>query len=281
MLDWLDETTVVLFDLDGTLHDDPRVTDRYAAALEAGIPRGRGQELRTEVGAVLRGEHPAVRPGCFVEPARGLVVNAPEWVAETATDWRGDPVALPSDLRGRVRHDGPLRYLGDRWQVVGALAARRGADQAALRAAFVLARRFANDPATSLARFDCLDDLLGRLASGRQLLLATNTPEELGRPLVERLDLGVPFASVRFDARKPAGCAKLLAESHRLWGTRPSQMLVVGDNLWNDLLPPAEQGCRTVHIDPWGTDPDQRWSSARYPDLGSFAAALEVPAHAV
>lgn len=266
---------MVLFDLDGTLHDDPRVTDHYAAGLERAIPEGRGQGLRVEAEAVVAGAHPAVLPGCFVEPARGLVVHAPRWVAETATDWQGHPVAVPDDLRGRVQHEGPLRYLGDRWQILGALAARRGAGRPVLHEAFVLARRFVNDRATQLARFECLDDVLERLAAGRRLLLATNTPEELGRPLVERLDLRQPFALVRFDARKPTGCTELLAEAYRLWGTSPDQVLVVGDNLWNDLLPPAEQGCRTVHIDPMGIDAAQRWSSSRYADLASFAAALE------
>lgn len=274
----LGDITVVLFDLDGTLHDDPRVTDRYAAALETAIHDGRGQGLRSETEAVVSREHPAVVPGCFVEPVRGLVLHAPQWVVETATDWQGRTIPIPADLSGRVRRDGPLRYVGDRWQIIGALATRRGADQRALREAFVLARQFVNDRATSLVRFECLDDVLERLASGRHLLLATNTPEELGKPLVERLELRQPFALVRFDARKPAGCAELIVEAHRRWGTRADEVLVVGDNLWNDLLPPAEQGCRTIHIDPLGTDPARRWSSARYDDLATFAATLkEIP----
>lgn len=266
---------MVLFDLDGTLHDDPRVTDRYATALETLIPSGRGLGLRREVEAVVSREHPAVLPGRFVDPARGLVLHAPEWVAEIATDWQGHRVDIPEDLRGRVRHEGPLRYVGDRWQITGVLAARRGADPRAMREAFVRAREFVNDRATELVRFECLDDVLARLATSRRLLLATNTPEQLGRPLVERLDLREPFALVRFDAGKPAGCAELIAEAHRLWGTPSRDVLVVGDNLWNDLLLPAEQGCRTVHIDPLNTDPAGRWSSARYVDLAAFAAALE------
>lgn len=274
-LDWLGAVTVVLFDLDGTLHDDPRAVDHYAAALETAIPRGRGSRLRAEVDAVVEGRHPTLRPGLFVEPERGLVLAAPEWVVCSATDWCGAPVAVPRDLGGPVRHDGPLRYLGDRWQIVAALAVRRGADDAALRAAFELARRFVNERFTDLVRLDCLDGLLDRLASGRQLLLATNTSEALGRPLVDRLNLHHPFAMVRFDARKPAGSADLIMEAHNRWGTSAREVMVVGDNLWNDLLPPAEQGCRTVHIDPLGTDPTGRWSSARYDDLGAFASALE------
>lgn len=275
LLDWLGAVDVVLFDLDGTLHDDPRALDHYAAALEAAIPDGGGSGLRAEVEAVVQGYHPAVRPGLFVEPERGLVLAAPEWAVGAATDWSGQAVTIPRDLDGPVRHDGPLRYLGDRWQIVAALAARRGADDPALLEAFGLARRFLNDLVTDLARFDCLDELLVRLGSGRRLLLATNTSEALGQPLVERLDVGHAFALVRFDARKPAGCAELIAEAHRLWGTATDQVLVVGDNLWNDVLPPAEQGCRTVHIDPLGTDRAGRWSSARYRDLATFAAALE------
>lgn len=273
--DWLGDITVVLFDLDGTLHDDPRAMDRYVTALEQTIPDGGGLGLREEVESVIEGRHPAAAPGRFAEPVRGLVFDAPEWVVDSASDWNGEPVPVPDGLTGRVQHGGPLRYLGDRWQIIGALAARRGADASVLGAAFSLTRRFVNDPGTELARMDCLDELLDRLAVGRRLLLATNTPEELGRPLVDRLGLRQPFELVRFDARKPAGCAELISEAHRRWGTATDEVLVVGDNLWNDLLPPAEQGCRTVHIDPLGTDPSGRWSTARYIDLAAFAAVLK------
>ncbi|SDI54018.1 haloacid dehalogenase-like hydrolase [Arthrobacter subterraneus] len=269
---------MVLFDLDGTLHDDPRVTDRYASILEDIIPDGGGQGLRTEAAAVAAGEHPALKPGLFAEPYRGIVVHAPEWTSESATDWEGHPVPVPDDLRGRVGHDGPLRYLGDSWQIIGTLAASRGADQRIQAEAFASARRFVNDHATSLIRSEHLDEVLDRLAPGRHLVLATNTPEQLARPLVDRLALRPPFAIVRFDARKPKGCAQLIVQARRAWGTHPAEVLVVGDNLWNDLLPPAGQGCRTVHIDPLGTDSDGRWSSARYDNFAAFAAALrEIP----
>lgn len=270
----LDGIDVVLFDLDGTLHDDPRSTDHYAASLEAALGTA-GRGLRVEVEAVVARQHPALAPGGFVEPQRGLVVLAPGWVVHSATDWDGAPVAVPDDLQGRVRHDGPLRYLGDRWQVVAALATRRGAGATELDEAFGLARRLVNDVATDLARLDVLDDLLARLAPGRRLLLATNTPEALGRPLVERLALGHPFATVRYDARKPEGCLELVTQAQERWGARPEQILAVGDNLWNDLVVPAAQGCRTVHIDPLSIDPGGEVSWARYPDLASFAAALQ------
>ncbi len=272
---WLDGISVVLFDLDGTLHDDPRATDRYVAALEAGIPDGGGRGLRDEVESVVSGTHPAARPGRFVDPARRLVFDAPEWVVESATTWQGRSVAVPDELAGRVRHGGLLVYLGDRWQIIGALASQRGAESSVLGAAFRLTRLFINDPDNALVRLDCLDGLLDRLAVGRRLLLATNTPEELGRPLVDRLELRHPFELIRFDARKPAGCAELISQAYRRWGTTAEQVLVVGDNLWNDLLGPAEQGCRTIHIDPLGTDPEGRWSTARYVDLAGFAAVVK------
>lgn len=269
---------VVLFDLDGTLHDDPRVTDRYASILEDSIPGGGGRGLRSEAAAVAGREHSALRPGLFAEPSRGIVVHAQDWTAEKATDWYGNVVPIPDDLRGRVRHDGPLRYLGDFWQIIGALASRRGADQRVQREAFTQARQFINDVATSLIRSEHLDEVLDRLAPGRKLLLATNTTEDLAYPLVDRLALSQPFDVMRFDARKPTGCAQLIDQARQLWGAHPEEVLVVGDNLWNDLLPPAEQGCKTVHIDPLGIDPDARWSSARYEDFTAFAAAFkEIP----
>ena len=278
-LDTLTGVKVVLFDLDGTLHDDPRVTDYYARVLENDMPNGTGHGLRDEVTDVIQRNHPAVRPGCFVEPALSLGIQAPHWTAEVAVDWNGNPASLPADfLHGPIRHDGELRYLGDRWQIIGALAARRGADAQTLRDAFVRARRFVNDPSTTLIRSEFLDEVLQRLGRARRLLLATNTTEDLAQPLVQRLNMRPPFEVIRFDARKPAGCAELIAHAQRQWNTHPSEVLVIGDNLWNDLLPPSEQGCRTVHIDPLGTDSAGRWSSARFDNFSAFAAALkEIP----
>lgn len=270
---WLDEVSVVLFDLDGTLHDDPRSTERYTDCLSAALGSS-GDELAEEVEAVVAGRHPALAPGRFVDPGRGLVLHAPNWVVRNATDWQGSPVPIPDDLQAVVAHDGPLRYLGDRWQIVAALAARRGADPSMLRAAFSTARELVNHHATDLARLACLDDLLDRLSQGRHLMLATNTSEELGRPLVERLAFGVPFSLVRYDARKPEGCMWLVGEAHQRWGARPQQVLVVGDNIWNDLVAPAQSGCRTAHIDPLNIDPAGKHSSVRYPDLAAFAADI-------
>lgn len=278
-LDWLDDIGGVLFDLDGTLHDDPRSTEQYATAVEVALGPG-GQGLQQEVAAVVAGRHPALHPGRFVEPQRGLVLRAPDWVVDAATDWTGQPVAVPEELRGPVRHDGALRYLGDRWQIVAAVAERRGADSSVLREAFTLARGYVNDPANELSRFACLDGLLDRLAARRRLLLATNTSEPLGRPLVERLGMRHAFALVHYDARKPSGWRELLATASSSWGVPVSQLMVVGDNLWNDLVVPAAHGCRTVHIDPLAIDPAGRNSTVRYPDLSSFAAELENAAYA-
>lgn len=275
-LENLGDIKVVLFDLDGTLHDDPRITDFYARVLEEEMVDGTGRGLQNEVADVIQGRHPAAQIGSFVEPSRGIAISAPHWVAEKALDWNGNPVSLLDDsLLGPIQHDGALRYLGDQWQIIGALAARRGANAHILRDAFVRARRFGNDPSTTLIRSEYLDEVLHRLSQGRRFLLATNTTEELARPLVDRLRLQPPFEIIRFDARKPAGCSELISHAREQWNIAPSEILVIGDNLWNDLLPPAEQGCRTVHIDPLGTDRAARWSSARFDNFAAFAAALK------
>lgn len=275
----LADVKVVLFDLDGTLHEDPRATDFYAKALEEDMPDGTGFGLREEVAEVIQRRHSAAEPGFFVDPNRGIVIEARDWIAERAVDWSGETVVLPAGERAdRIPHQGELRYLGDQWQIIGALAARRGATVQSLRSAFVKARLFVNDPETVLNRFAALDEVLQRLSGGRRLLLATNTSEDLARPLVQRLNMRPPFEVIRFDARKPAGCAELIDHANQRWNTQASEVLVIGDNLWNDLLPPAGRGCRTIHIDPLSTDPTSRWSSARYENFASFANALqEIP----
>lgn len=260
-------TDAVVLDLDGTLHEDPAVHDAYAALLQEGSGLS---GLVEEVAAVLDRRHPAARPGDLVDVTRRLAVSVDqEWRPVAARSWDdGASAALP-DLPGPVTTTPTLRYLGDRWQVAGAVAAVRGLTPEVGAHAFATARSGAGHAALVAGAAELLP-----LLRPRGLLLATNTPEHLARPLVQSLGLLDLVDDVRFGADKPTGTPGLVHAACARWATTPDRVAVVGDNMLNDLLPAARLGCPTVHVDPWGTDPDGVWSTVRVAALADLERVL-------
>lgn len=260
---------VVVLDLDGTLHEDPAVHQRYATLLQDGSGIA---GLAEEVAAVLDRRHPSACPGDVVDVSRRLVIQLEGWRGVRARSWDdGAAVALPDDLPDPITTTPTLRYLGDRWQVAGAVAAVRGVPETASGQAFTTAR--GTDAAVGTV-VDGAIDLLHLLRPGRGLLLATNTPKDLASPLVGVLGLLDLIDEARFGADKPVGTPVLVEHACRRWATTPDRVAVIGDNLLNDLMPAARMGCPTAHIDPWATDPDGTWSTVRVASMTELATRL-------
>lgn len=273
---------VVIIDLDGTLHDDPDAYRHYATRLQE---KSGQYDLLAEVDAIVNRRHPAAAPGDFVHVSRCLALQAPEWTPLRAVAWDGTDAAVPDDLLGQpIGITGPaedieprsdadvVRYLGDLWQITGAVASVRGLDSELSSAAFADARHSVNR--APLRRVDGSTQLLDLLRPGRHLVVATNTSEWLARPLVERLGLDGLVDGLYYAANKPVGCAALVQGVCGRWNVEPDQVAVVGDNLVFDLLPAVALGCATAHIDPLGTDPTGRWSTVRATSMRQLSDAL-------
>lgn len=260
---------VVMVDLDGTLHDDPGAYHHYGVWLQA---RSGRPDLMAEIDAVVGRTHPAAAPGDFVDVSRRLVLQAPQWTPRRALAWDGSEVAVPTDLKNLATAVDPIRYLGDRWQITGAVAAVQGVDPELNGAAFAQARLWVNR--ARLRQVDGSAQLLEVLRPGRHLVVATNTSERLARPLVQRLGLDGLVDDVYYAANKPVGCASLVEGICSRWDVEPAQVAVIGDNLVFDLLPASALGCATAHIDPLETDATGRWSAVRVPSMRCLVDAL-------
>lgn len=260
---------VVVLDLDGTLHDDPGAYHQYGLRLQevSGLP-----DLVAEGEAIVGRTHPAATPGDFVDVSSRVVLHAPGWIPLRALAWDGGEVAVPADLGNLARAVDPIRYLGDRWQITGAVAAVRGVDPELSSAAFAETRLWVNR--ARLRQVDGGAQLLNVLRPRRHLVVATNTSERLARPLVERLGLDGLVDDVYYAANKPVGCSSLVEGVCSRWDVKSGQVAVIGDNLVFDLLPASALGCATAHIDPLRTDPTGRWSTVRVPSMHHLVDAL-------
>ena len=261
---------VVIFDLDGTLYQGEAFLPRYLELI--GHHTGVDVEVaRAELESILAGEH-SVTMGDFYDPDADRLLHAPAWRIVGATDWQGD--ALDDSRIGRNvgYHDG-LIYLGDAWQVVRAVAAHLGASSDGVKAAFHAVREAINTASDQLLDTSALAPVLAELHRFEHRLLMTNTPESLGRELVESLGLVAWFDGIRFGARKPAGLEQWLDELTAELAVDPDQVLCVGDNYFNDVLPAVRSGCRAIWLDPYGQAPHEGPEVA-VPGLGEVASLL-------
>ena len=245
---------VVIFDLDGTLYQGEAFLPRYLD--EVGHHTGVDVEVaRVQLEAILAGEHP-VTLGAFYDPDADRLLHAPAWRITGAADWHGEPVDDPRIGRNVGYHDG-LIYLGDAWQVVRAVAAHLGAPADGVKAAFRAVRRAINAASDELLDTSALALVLAELHRFEHRLLMTNTPEELGRELVDTLGLSGHVDGVRFGARKPAGLETWIDELTVELAVEPDRILCVGDNYFNDVLPAVRCGCRAIWLDPYGQAPHE------------------------
>ncbi len=245
---------VVIFDLDGTLYQGEAFVPRYLELI--GQHTGIDVEVaRVELDAILAGEHP-VPLGVFYDPDVDRVLHAPAWRIVGAADWHGEPVDDPRIGRNVGYRDG-LIYLGDAWQVVRVVAAHLGAPADGVKAAFHAVREAINTASDQLLDTSALASVLAELHRFEHRLLMTNTPEALGRALVDALGLAEHFDGVRFGARKPAGLEQWLDELTAELAVDADQILCVGDNYFNDVLPAVRSGCRAIWLDPYGQAPHE------------------------
>lgn len=245
------EVDAVVFDLDGTLYETTPAWFGVYAEEVAGRARIDAAALEREVRAVLAGERP-LRLGDFYDPDADLVVRTRAWQPDTAVTWYGTPAPLPS----AVRRDEPLPwttglvYVGDAFQAFAAAAAHAGAGPAARAEAFVAVRRQMIADERTFAPAATAAALERAFGHAELRALATNTPEDLGRGLVDRLDASSFFTEVRFGVGKPAGLVGLLDEIAQRVAAPPERILCVGDSYWNDVLPALAAGCQAVWVDP-------------------------------
>jgi FMN phosphatase YigB (HAD superfamily) len=243
---------VAIFDLDGTLYQGDGFLPRYLEELhDVGAPAP--SRLGAELDAILDGEH-TLQLGNFYDPASDRIIVAPAWQVELVSTWDGEPVT-DERVGDHLAYDHDLVYVGDAWQAVRALAVHHGVERSARERAFQEVRQAINSASHELIDTRDLGPVLEHIDAFEHRFLVTNTPEVLASDLITTMQLRERFHVVRCGAEKPKGLARWLEELPAQLGVQPDEILCVGDNYFNDILPALRAGCRAVWIFPFGAPP--------------------------
>ncbi|HVA92851.1 MAG TPA: HAD family hydrolase [Chloroflexota bacterium] len=237
---------LVIFDLDGTLYEDPRVYNRYARELSRFLPNGRRAAFLADWRHARAGRG-AARVGMGSDRGRDRLFR---FVGDTISgfvDWQEHD--LPPENQAIPRSDTPLFggdrvFIGDHWGLPDVLAIHYGVQQEDRAAAFLTTRAWMSGDHYRLAAPELRTTLEALQTAGARLAALSNSPADTVDDVLRRLGVRDLFATVSASANKPAGLVRFLQEHGA--GER---VLCVGDHYVNEIAPALLLGCHALYID--------------------------------
>jgi FMN phosphatase YigB (HAD superfamily) len=252
----LSRIRAIVFDLDGTLYDDTHHFDVYAELIKEGLPEKLREQFAADYRTAVAGEHPALRIGTFYDVKHDLVLKVKGGIVEEAIHWDGS-VAPPLVVRhlypGPVVPDHETIFnVGDLWWVPTAISAHYGGKAEHHQASFLKIRETMMLPEFEIAPIADLTDAVAALHGKIVRILATNSPQPDSEAILRKVGLLEHLDKLYFNCRKPAGIERIMREVAAEHGLQFDEILSIGDNLTNEIVPAKALGCQTVFIDPHG-----------------------------
>lgn len=271
--------TTVIFDLDGTLYEDPAVYDRYAAELAANLPnvermRYLDEWRRAQAGVAI------ARVGMGYDIDRDLLFRYTGGRIISQIDWDGVEIPVRSNAaEDPERPVGPpievpifghnRRNIGDLWAMADVLAIRYGVPREARSAAFMATRSFMASDAFRLHLPDGMERCLASLRDrGVTLVAMSNSPVDSVHDVFDELGIQQYFSVVMGDSGKPVGLTDWFAGLDE-----PEGVLSVGDNYINDIEPALIAGADALYIDRHATNLGASYERCHH--VTSIAGAID------
>lgn len=273
------EISAVLFDLDGTLYEDPAVYDRYAQELGAFLPADTRLRYLEQWDRAKAGRD-AARVGMGYDAERDLLFRYAGDRIVSLVDWQGEETPVRSAAEEHAeRPVGPpvevpifghnRRNIGDLWAMADVLAMHHGVPRENRSAAFRATRAFmATDEFQLHLRPGMRPCLSALLSGGMTLATMSNSPIESVYDVFDELGIREYFSVIVGDSGKPVGLSEWLSGV-----SAPGAVLSVGDNYVNDIEPALKAGAQALYIDRHATGLGSEYDACYF--VPSIDAAID------
>lgn len=245
---------VVVFDLDGTLYEDTHHFDYYAKKLQTKLSVEKQIPFWEDYQLARKGEH-GIKMGRVYDVKQGLILTQERNVVKEIYSWEGSQQS-DADLFARYSHQITIDQInmisiGDLWWLPVAIARHYGLSVKDANEAFLETRSYMMSSKFVMEQVSGFKEALETLKKkGFKLVLLTNSPQKDSEVILMKLGLGKAFDYKLFEGQKPTYTAKRLDEIKEHFQVQYSNMLSIGDNWINEILPAKELGCSTILIDP-------------------------------
>ncbi len=249
----------IIFDVDGTLYEEPAAYARYVEELSRYVAPERQEEFLAEWHAAREGRH-ALRVGGGYDVPTDTLFRHLAGTIISHCDWQGHPLpAMPNPEASPPSEDArpgalptetlvfgdDVLSIGDLWGLASALAIHYGLARSERDNAFLATRAYMDGPDFPMSPSPGLAQILERLhRSTVRLVAMTNSPAETTQTVLGKLGLLSYFDETFAAARKPRGIREVLA-GH----PAPARILSIGDNYINEIEPVLQAGGAALYID--------------------------------
>jgi FMN phosphatase YigB (HAD superfamily) len=242
----------IVFDLDGTLYEETHHFEYYAAQVAKRLREEDQHHFWEDYRAVLSGRHP-LRVGSVYDAGEDLILFLQNGFVSEAYRWNGEKLAV-AEVKAiyprQVKVDlDRLFSIGDLWWVPSSIGRHYGLTNKDTYAAFLETRKWMMGSDFEMKGVAGLAETLEQLKNRTVLILMTNSPEPDSEAILNKLKLADVFHHKIFQAGKPIKTASHLQTIRDRYHIQYEEMISIGDNLENDILPARRLGCRTIFID--------------------------------
>jgi FMN phosphatase YigB (HAD superfamily) len=245
---------LIVYDLDGTLYEDTHHFDYYANELKKRLPAHKQALFQSEYEAASRDQHP-LRIGRTYDANRDLILVQIKGKVREAYRWDG--TLLDAAEVRELYPDGvqvnlsDMFSVGDMWWIPGCLARHYGLSDSERDEAFMATREYMMGTDFHMNSIPGLKEAIETSRSrGVKQVLVTNSPQVDSEKILDKLGLLDSFDEKVFRARKPTGTKAVFERISAQFNIPFANILSVGDNWVNEILPANELGCQTIYIDP-------------------------------
>jgi FMN phosphatase YigB (HAD superfamily) len=242
----------IVFDLDGRLYEETHHFEYYAAQVAKRLREKDQHRFWEDYRAVLSGYHP-LRIGSVYDTEKDLILFLQNGIVSEAYRWNGEKLGaaeVKTIYPGQVKIDlDRLFSIGDLWWVPSSIGRHYGLTNEDTYAAFLETRKWMMGPEFEMKGVSGLAETLQKLKNNVVLILMTNSPEPDSEAILQKLKLADVFHHKIFQAGKPIKTATHFEEIRERYHIEYEEIVSIGDNLENDILPAHRLGCRTIFID--------------------------------
>ncbi|KGX92993.1 hydrolase [Pontibacillus halophilus JSM 076056 = DSM 19796] len=250
----LEDYSLVIFDLDGTLYEDTAHFSLFAEKLKHELPLERQHAFERDEKCVQKGEHPL---------AIGKVYDTLEdiiWTWDPFTDmliepltWDGKEAPIEQkSISFRASDVDFDRWLsiGDGWWPPYVLARHHGVPMETCHKVYNETKVVMSSEGGWMTRTEGLRNTLLSWKEQKHLVLVTNSDKEDVIRILSKLNLDDVFSHIIPSAMKPKETEhhfKSLLETYKL---EPHDALSIGDNFINEIAPALKLGMASCWLTP-------------------------------
>lgn len=252
---FIEESELFIFDLDGTLYEDTKHFDLFAEKLKKKVPNEKQNSFYQDMQRVKKGTHPL---------AIGKVYDAKEdllWTWDPFTEklsapenWNGDAMEQHEN-DNRVFPAGSFDFkrwisIGDGWWPPYVLALHYGVAIEDCHEAYDETKVDMAEGDGWLTKTPGLREFLDNMKKEKTLVLITNSDANDVERLLEHLHLAHLFEQKITSAHKPVHTKQHFQKIIEQFGVPPERIGSIGDNFMNEIAPALQFGMKAVWLSP-------------------------------